>query len=117
MRTWFDRKGQAPPKERTATGLNRLGVVAVPVRSARDYWHNMAVRTGPRNIPLEITLGVLHDSRVRPVTMRFRCQGDEMVYCTPDEATLEIPESIAAAARLSVLAGLFAGAADSEAGV
>ena len=34
VRTWFDRKGRAPPRERTATGLNRLAVVAVPVRSA-----------------------------------------------------------------------------------
>ena len=102
VQTWFDRKGQAPPKERTATGLNRLSVVAVPVRSTRDYWHNMAVRTGPRNIPLEITLGVLHDNSVQPVTMRFRCFGDETVYCTPDESTLDIPEFIEAAARLNV---------------
>ncbi len=102
VRTWLDRKGRAPPRERTATGLNRLGMVAVPVRSTRDYWHNMAVRTGPRNIPLDITLGVLHENRVRPVTMRFRCQGDEMVYCTPDEATLETPEFIEAGAGLNV---------------
>ena len=100
--TWFDRKGQAPPIERTATGLSRLGVVAVPVRSTRDYWHNMAVREGNQNIPLEITLGVLHDNRVAPVTMRFRCFGDEMVYCTPDKATLKISEFIEAAAGLNV---------------
>ncbi len=102
VQAWFDRKGKAPPKERTATGLNRLAVVAVPVRSARDYWHNMAVRTGPQNIPLEITLGVLHDNRVKPVTMRFRCFGDETLYCTPDEATLQFPEVIEAAASLNV---------------
>ena len=102
VQTWFDRKGQAPPKERTATGLNRLAVVAVPVRSTRDYWHNMAVRTGPKNIPLEITLGVLHDNHVKPVTMQFRCFGDETVYCTPDDATLNNPEFIEAAARLNV---------------
>ena len=102
VRTWFHRKGGAPPRKRTATGLSRLAVVAVPVRSARDYWHNMVVRTGPKNTPLEITLGVLHDNRVKPVTMRFRCSGDEAVYCTPDEATLETPEFIEAAARLDV---------------
>ncbi len=102
VQTWFDRKGKAPPTERTATGLNRLAVVAVPVRSARDYWHNMAVRTGAQNIPLEITLGVLHDNRVQPLTMRFRCFGDETVYCTPDEATLGKPELIEAAAGLDV---------------
>ena len=39
VQTWFERKGKAPPKERTATGLNRLGVVAVPVTRTRGYWH------------------------------------------------------------------------------
>ena len=102
VRTWFRKKGQAPPKERTATGLNRLAVVAVPVRSARDYWHNMVVRAGPRNVPLEITLGVLHNNRVNPVTMQFRCFGDETVYCTPDEATLEQPVLVQTAASLNV---------------
>lgn len=102
VQTWFERKGKAPPKERTATGLNRLGVVAVPVGRTRDYWHNMAVRTGNQNIPLEITAGVLHDNQVKPVTMRFRCHGDEMVYCTPDGASLGVPGLIESAARLKV---------------
>lgn len=30
VQTWFDRKGEAPPRERTAIGLNRLAIVAVP---------------------------------------------------------------------------------------
>lgn len=102
VQTWLDRNGKAPPKKRTATGLNRLSVVSVPVRSTRDYWHNMAVRTGPKNIPLEIVLGVSHDNRVKPVTMQFRCFGNETVYCTPDEETLESPEFIEAAASLNV---------------
>ena len=38
----------------------------------------------------------------KPVTMQFRCFGDETVYCTPDVDTLKIPEFIAAAARLNV---------------
>lgn len=102
VQTWFDRKGHAPPRKRIATSLSRLAVVAVPVRSARDYWHNMVVRAGYMNIPLEITLGVLHENRVKPVTMRFRCYGDDMVYCEPDEATLKTPEFIEAAAWLDV---------------
>ena len=102
VRTWFDRKGRAPPSERTATGLNRLGVVAVPVRSTRDYWHNMAVSTGNENIPLKITLGLFHENRVEPVAMRFRCHGDELVYCTPEESTLDHLALVEAAARLNV---------------
>ena len=102
VQSWFLRKGKAPPSERTATGLNRLAVTAVPVRSARDYWHNMTVRAGAANIPLEITLGVMHDNHISPVTMRFRASGDDTLYCTPDAETLSTPELMAAAAELKV---------------
>ena len=102
VKTWYDSKGKAPPKERTSTSLNRLNIVSVPVQRTRYFWHNTAVRKGNRDIPLIVTIGVLHENKVEPVTMRFRNQGDELIYCTPDDATLEKPELIAAAARLSV---------------
>lgn len=102
IRTWHDSKGRAPPKERTSTSLNRLNIVAVPVQRTRYFWHNTTVRTGNSEIRLQITLGVLHENKVEPVTMRFRNQGDELIYCTPDEATLAKPELIETAARLNV---------------
>ena len=102
VKTWFDVKGEAPPKERTSTGLNRLNIISVPVQRTRYFWHNAAVRTGNRDIKLEITLGVLHENQVEPVTMRFRNQGSELVYCTPDEATLAKPELIRRAAGIDV---------------
>ena len=102
VRTWYDNKGKAPPKKRTATSLNRLNIVSVPVQRTRYFWHNTAVRKGNRNIPLTVSIGLLHENRVVPVTMRFRNQGDELIYCTPDEATLAKPDVIAAAAGLSV---------------
>jgi len=102
VKTWFDTKGKAPPKERTATSLNRLNIVSVPVQRTRYYWHNTAVRTGNRDIPLMITMGVLHENKVEPVTMRFRNQADELVYCTPDEETLRKPDLIETAAGLNV---------------
>ena len=102
VKTWHDSKGKAPPKERTSTSLNRLNIVSVPVQRTRYFWHNTAVRKANRDIPLIVTIGVLHRNKVEPVTMRFRNQGDELIYCTPDDATLEKPELIAAAARLSV---------------
>ena len=102
VKTWHDSKGKAPPKERTSTSLNRLNIVSVPVQRTRYFWHNTTVRRGNRDIPLIATIGVLHRNKVEPVTMRFRNQGDELIYCTPDDATLEKPELIAAAARLSV---------------
>ncbi len=102
VKTWFAAKGQSPPKERTATALNRLGIASVPVRRTRHFWHNAEVRRGNRNIPLVLTAGVAHENTVEPVTMRFRNQGDDLVYCTPDEATLNKPAVIATAARLHV---------------
>ena len=100
--TWFEAKGKSTPRERTATSLNRLNIVSVPVRRTRYFWHNAAVRRGNRDVPLLITVGILHRNRVEPVTMRFRNQGDELVYCTPDDATLKKPEVVETAAGLNV---------------
>lgn len=74
----------------------------MPVRRTRYFWHNTTVRSGNNDIPMVITLGVLHDNKVEPVTMKFRNQGEDLVYCTPDDATLLRPELIEAAAKLNV---------------
>ena len=102
VRAWQEKKGQAPPKERTSTSLNRLSIVSVPVQRTRYFWHNAAVRTGNHDIRFQIKVGVLHDNRVEPVAMTFRNQGDDLVYCTPDTDTLARPEVIATAAALKV---------------
>ena len=102
VRAWHASKGKAPPRQRTSTSLNRLNIVAVPVQRTRYFWHNAAVRTGNTDIPLRITVGILHDYRVEAVTMAFRNQGEDLVYCTPDESTLARPELVAAAATLNV---------------
>ena len=74
----------------------------MPVQRTRYFWHNTVVRKRNADIPLVITLGVLHENKVEPVTMRFRNQGEELIYCTPDEATLASPALIEAAARVNV---------------
>ena len=102
VRAWQEKKGQAPPRERTSTSLNRLNIVSVPVQRTRYFWHNAAVRTGNRDIRLQIKVGVLHDRSVEPVTMTFRNQGEDLVYCTPDTETLKRPEVIRTAAELQV---------------
>ena len=102
VKTWYDTKGNAPPKEHTSTSLNRLSLVSVPVQRTRYFWHNTVVRKRNADIPLVITLGVLHENKVEPVTMRFRNQGEELIYCTPDEATLARPALIETAARVKV---------------
>ena len=102
VKTWVGTKGKAPSTEPISTSLNRLRIASVPVQRTRELWHNMEVRTGNQEIPLLITLGVLHESAVVPVTMRFRNHGDDLVYCTPDEASLARPEVLATAAHLDV---------------
>lgn len=102
LRTWLDAKRNSSAKERTATALNRLNIVAVPVQRTRYFWHNTQVRTGNRDIPLLITLGVMYENRVEPVSMRFRNQGDELVYCSPDETVIDQMALLEAAARINV---------------
>ena len=102
VKTWFDAKGAKPPKKRPSTSLNRLSILSVPVERTRYFWHNLVVRAGVRDVPIEITVGVLRENEVTPVTMRFRNQGEDLVYCMPDEETLARPRAIERAARLDV---------------
>ena len=102
VKTWYDNKGKAPPKQRKATSINRLSVVSVPVQRTRYFWHNTSVRKGNNPIWLEITLGILYNKKVEPITMRLRSQGEDLIYCTPDDKTLQNPDLIKVAAGLSV---------------
>lgn len=88
VKTWYEVRKQSSAKERTATALNRLSIVAAPVQRTRFFWHNAAVRTGNKDVPLVLTVGEQHEGRVRPLAMRFRNQGDELVYCAPDDAVI-----------------------------
>jgi ABC-type multidrug transport system ATPase subunit len=102
VRTWYEVRKASSAKERTATSLNRLNIVAVPVRRTRFFWHNTHVRRGNKDIALVITVGVDFGGRVAPLSMRFRNQGDELVYCSPDPQAAEQLDLIAHAARLKV---------------
>jgi energy-coupling factor transporter ATP-binding protein EcfA2 len=102
VRTWYDVRKESTAKERTATALNRLNIVAVPVTRTRFFWHNTRVRKGNKDIHMTITVGVDFKDAIRALPMRFRSQGDELVYCTPDEAVLGDLPLIAHAASLKV---------------
>ncbi len=88
VQTWYDVRKASSAKERTATALNRLNIVAVPVQRTRFFWHNTVVRTGNKDIALTITVGIEFKGQVVSLPMRFRNQGDELVYCTPDESVV-----------------------------
>ncbi len=102
VRTWYDVRKQSTAKERTATSLNRLNIVAVPVQRTRFFWHNTQVRKGSKDIPLVISVGVEFQGRVHRLAMRFRNQGDELVYCSPEEEAISNLPLMAHAASLRV---------------
>ncbi|WP_046111303.1 ATP-dependent nuclease [Aquincola tertiaricarbonis] len=102
VRTWYDVRRESSAKERTATSLNRLSIVAVPVTRTRFFWHNTQVRKGSKDIALNITVGVEFEGHVHPLTMRFRNQGDELVYCTPDPSVMGNLKLLAYASSLRV---------------
>lgn len=98
VRTWYDVRKDTSAKERTATSLNRLSIVAVPVSRTRYFWHNTRVQ----RVPLTIAVGVEFKGQIEPLTMRFTHRGDELVYCSPDESVKGNAELIAFAANLKV---------------
>ena len=102
VRTWYGVRGDSSATKRTATSLNRLNIVSVPVQRTRSFWHNTNVRKGNKDIPLIITVGVEYQGEVRPLAMSFRNQGDELVYCTPDIDVAADLDFIAHAAKLRV---------------
>lgn len=102
VKTWYDARKDSSAKERTATSINRLNIVAVPVQRTRFFWHNTQVRTGNKDIPLVITVGVDYQGKVIALPMRFRNQGDELVYCTPDPSVVSNLDLLRHAATLKV---------------
>lgn len=102
LKTWWDAKQETSAKERTATALNRLAITAVPVQKTRYFWHNTRVHSGREVVPMSITVGVWHRQGVMPVKMKFRHQGDEIVYCAPDEVALSDMDLLKKAASINV---------------
>lgn len=102
VRTWYDVRKESAAKERTATSLNRLNIVAVPVTRTRFFWHNARVRKGNKDIHMTLTVGVEYQGQVRALPMRFRSQGDELVYCSPEDSVIGDLKLIEYAAGLKV---------------
>ncbi|MBK7004138.1 MAG: AAA family ATPase [Burkholderiales bacterium] len=102
VKTWYDVRKDSTAKERTATALNRLNIVAVPVQRTRFFWHNTNVRAGTKDIALVITVGIEFQGEVIALPMRFRNQGDELVYCSPDDSVVSNLEFLKYAAHISV---------------
>jgi hypothetical protein len=102
VKNWYDQRRDSVAKERTATALNRLNIVAVPVKKTQSFWHNTIVRAGSKYIPLTITVGVQFKGEVIPLSMLFSNRGDELVYCSPDKAIIGNLDLIKHAASINV---------------
>lgn len=102
VKTWYDIRSESSAKERTATPMNRLNIVSVPVKRTRFFWHDAKVRTGARDISLIVSVGVEYKGQVKALPMRFRNHGDELVYCAPDESVGSDLEFIGRAAAINV---------------
>ena len=85
VKTWFNEKNESKAKKRVSIPLNRLNIVSVPVQKTRFFWRDGKVRTGNDPIPMVIAVGVLYKNKVEHVAMHFKNDGDDIVYCTPDD--------------------------------
>ena len=102
VKTWHAARESSAAKERAGTPLNRLTILNVPVQRTRYFWHETKVRTGPNDIPLVITVGVYFQGKVEPVSIRFRNQGEDLVYCSLDEAIRHNNDLVAYASKINV---------------
>ncbi len=102
VKTWQAARASSTAKERPGTALNRLNILNVPVQRTRFFWHETKVRTGNNDIPLVITVGVAFRGKVEPVSMRFRNQGEDLVYCSLDESIRGNDDLISSVAKINV---------------
>ena len=102
VKTWHAARASSTAKERPGTSLNRLNILNVPVQRTRFFWHETKVRTGNHDIPLVISVGVFFRGKVEPISMRFRNQGEDLVYCAVDESVRDNHELIAHVAEIDV---------------
>jgi predicted ATPase len=102
LKTWYDSRKNSTAQKRTSTPLNRLAIVSVPVLTTKYFWANTKTRIGNSDIYLVITIGIKWKESILPVKMKFRNQGDELVYATPDEEALDNLDLLEFAANLNV---------------
>jgi predicted ATPase len=102
VKTWHTARESSAANERAGTPLNRLNIINVPVQRTRFFWHETKVRTGNHDIPLVITVGVSFQGKVEPITMRFRNQGEDLVYCSLDKFIRDKHDLIAHVAKIDV---------------
>jgi len=102
VKTWYKEKNASKAKKRVSVSLNRLDIVAVPVQKTRFFWRDAKVRTGNEPIPITITAGIEYEGNVMPLSLRFRNDGDDIVYCSPEEDIIKNVGLLEYAASLDI---------------
>jgi energy-coupling factor transporter ATP-binding protein EcfA2 len=96
-------KRRAPNKERshgrTATPINRLNILEVPVAETRFLWNGTHV-VAKNRIEISINIGIEHKGIIKDCRMIFTYRDLEIIYCKPDSTTLKDDEHIKFAAGL-----------------
>lgn len=110
LRRWNEkRKGKDRPKKREGVAINRRDLVTVPVRGARQLWHDLAVRNVRRepdgqktsNILIEIIVEGVTDTKMWTCGFEFDYANEESFYCRParlsedGDERLPVPEEVA----------------------
>uniref|UniRef100_A0A7C3IGC2 AAA family ATPase n=1 Tax=Gracilinema caldarium TaxID=215591 RepID=A0A7C3IGC2_9SPIR len=103
VKTWYKEiMASKKAKKRGSIPLNRLDIVAVPVQKTRFFWRDAKVRTGNEPIPITITAGIEYEGNVMPLSLRFRNDGDDIVYCSPEEDIIKNVGLLEYAASLDI---------------
>ena len=102
VKEWLQSRSDPVSRKRSSAYINRLSMVAIPVRQMRHLWHNMNIQDDSSDIIIKIEAGVLHDGEIAPVSMEFICRDKDFAYCKPSEETLNRQDALKTAANLSV---------------
>ena len=102
VKAWYQTQVVSSPKTHLATPLSRFQIGSEPVWHRKYFGNNPIVHKNKQNIPMTISVGLQYDDKVERVTMRFRNEGEDLISCTPDDAILDKPEVLDAAASLNI---------------
>jgi ABC-type multidrug transport system ATPase subunit len=103
IRAWYEKKGrprQKEKRERLSAGINRLGILEVPVSETRFFWSNTRVRKGNTPIEMIINIALQYEGRVDDCRLIFKQRDSEIIYCRPCEETVSKEKLLAYAATM-----------------
>ncbi len=88
VKIWYDKKKntQSTAQRNKGVALNRLEIAQVPIKEARYFWNNAAVRQGSNaNIQLAVHVGLFHKGTTKEVGMTFTYHSPDLIYCQPTD--------------------------------